>query len=302
MSPDFYMASKLHGSTRMFIGRRLGAAAAVLSVLSAVVLMPAVAFGQNTTANQPPAAPAYDPERRPILPEPEFRLVNLPSNLRLPRHKGNFTISHRFNGNLRDGSFKDQLEELFGLDRGANIGIEYRYAVLKHVQAVFLRTNIDRTIQFSGRFDPIRQSDSMPLSISPVIAAEGSNNFRLNRQQSVGVVLGRTIGTRLALYAMPMWVNNAGAAAAPGQDTSFIGLGGRARIGNMVYLVVEASPRLAGYKADTALYAFAIEKRLGGHIFQVNFTNAPSTTFGQIARGGFDGNLTLGFNISRKFF
>src|SRR5262245_27767017 len=107
----FDVASKLHKAARMFIGRRVSAALAALCVLGAAALTPAVAFGQTS------AAPAYDPERRPILPEPEFRLVNLPSNLRLPRHKGNFTISHRFNGNLRNGSFQDQLEELFGLDR-----------------------------------------------------------------------------------------------------------------------------------------------------------------------------------------
>ena len=302
MIPYLDVASKLHKITRMFIARRFCAAVAALCVWSAVALSPAAAFGQDTAATPPPAAPAYDPERRPVLPEPEFRLVNLPSNLRLPKHKGNFTISHRFNGNLRNGSFMDQLEELFGLDRGANIGIEYRYAVMRHVQAVFLRGNIDRTIQFSGRFDPIRQSDSMPVSISGIVAAEGTNNFRAGRQQSVGAVVGRTFGTRLALYATPVFVNNAAAGTGTDQSTSFVGIAGRARIGTAVYIVVEGSPRLSGYKPGTALLAFAIEKRLGGHIFQINFSNGPSMTFGQIARGGFDGNLNLGFHISRKFF
>ena len=48
---------------------------------------------------------------------------------------------------------------------------------------------------------------------------------------------------------------------------------------------------------------FGIEKRAGGHSFQLNFSNGFGTTMGQLARGG-TGNddWYLGFNISRKFF
>jgi hypothetical protein len=52
------------------------------------------------------------------------------------------------------------------------------------------------------------------------------------------------------------------------------------------------------------MYAsFAIEKRAGGHSFQINVSNGIGTTFGQLARGG-QGDETwfIGFNITRKFF
>jgi Membrane bound beta barrel domain (DUF5777) len=49
--------------------------------------------------------------------------------------------------------------------------------------------------------------------------------------------------------------------------------------------------------------AFALEKRAGGHMFQLNFSNSLGTTMGQIARGGArSDDWYLGFNISRKFF
>ena len=49
--------------------------------------------------------------------------------------------------------------------------------------------------------------------------------------------------------------------------------------------------------------AFAIEKRAGGHTFQLNFSNAFGTTLAQIARGGpVENDWYMGFNISRKFF
>ena len=52
------------------------------------------------------------------------------------------------------------------------------------------------------------------------------------------------------------------------------------------------------------MYAsFAIEKRAGGHSFQLNFSNGFGTTLAQVARGGSGSdNWYLGFNISRKFF
>ena len=49
--------------------------------------------------------------------------------------------------------------------------------------------------------------------------------------------------------------------------------------------------------------ASAIEKRAGGHAFQLNFSNGFGTTLAQVARGGFNSDdWYLGFNISRKFF
>src|SRR5260221_9728136 len=77
--------------------------------------------------------------------EPEFRLINLPTTLRLPRYRSNFQLTHRFNGNLRTGSFGDQASDLFGLDDGAIIGFEYRFAVARHVEAAVYRTNFNKT-------------------------------------------------------------------------------------------------------------------------------------------------------------
>ena len=76
----------------------------------------------------------------------------------------------------------------------------------------------------------------------------------------------------------------------------------RVRIRPTVYLVGEVAPR-TGYKPGSTQGGFAIEKRAGGHTFQLNFTNGLGTTMSQIARGGpQEKGWFLGFNISRKFF
>jgi hypothetical protein len=75
------------------------------------------------------------------------------------------------------------------------------------------------------------------------------------------------------------------------------------RVMRTTYVVVEGSPRLAGYKPGKSHKAFALEKVVGGHTFQINFSNSVGTTVGQVARGGASkADWYLGFNISRKFF
>ena len=48
---------------------------------------------------------------------------------------------------------------------------------------------------------------------------------------------------------------------------------------------------------------FGLEKLVGGHVFQVNFSNSVGTTLSQVAQGGTSNDdWYLGFNISRKFW
>src|SRR5204862_6394505 len=62
-----------------------------------------------------------------------------------------------------------------------------------------------------------------------------------------------------------------------------------------------------GYKPGTAEVAFALEKRVGGHVFSLVVANTQATTYGQLARGATRGTddkspLYIGFNLARKFY
>jgi hypothetical protein len=263
------------------------------------------AFAQTPPAGQitPPAQTAVEDSETRLQPaEPDYRVVNLPTTLRLPLHGGNFTLTHRFNGDLTEGSFKDQLANLFGMDSGANMGLEFRYAVMRHVEAVFFRTNVSRAIQFTGKFDWWRQRGSLPVSISPIVAVEGQGNFSENFSTTLGATVSRNVRDKVAVYAVPLLVANSAAESGEYRNTFVLGIGGRARLRPKLYAVGEVSPRLGGYAPGQVEYAFGIETRVGGHVFQLNFANAQGTTFGQVARGGNPNSLYLGFNLSRKFF
>src|SRR5262249_7871274 len=155
---------------------------------------------------------------------------NLPTTLRLPVHGGNFHLTHRFNENLRSDDFSTLAQNLFGIDTGANIGLEFRFGVMRHLEAIVQRASLSRVIQFSGKYDAIHQGDDWPLSISGIVSVEGDNNFRRHYAPALGLVVSRKIGTTLALYASPFWVHDTTAEGLPKQDTGFVGLGARLRV------------------------------------------------------------------------
>lgn len=262
----------------------------------------AALFVAGLAAAQPTPAPAVEDDAALQLAEPDYRVVNLPTALRLPVHAGSFALTHRFNGNLRRGSFADQASNLFGLDEGAVIGFEYRYGVLPNVQAIVYRAALDKTVQFQGKYDVVCQNGRRPVSLSAMASIEGGDNFHTRYAPSLGAVLGRSFNDTAAAYVTPLWVHNSAALSGIDRDTFVVGLGARLRVRPTVYVVGEVSPRLAGYQPGEAEFAFGIEKRAGGHMFQVNVGNSSGTTVGQLARGGFEQTLYLGFNLSRKFF
>ena len=242
--------------------------------------------------------------------EPDFVIVNLPTTLPLPKGAGNFHLTHRFNENLRHDDLGDQFANLFGLDNGANIGLEFRYGVAKHLEAIVQRTSISKAVQLTAKYDGWHEEAAQPFGLSVLVSIEGENNFhnsnsgRANFAPSLGFVISRAaVNDRIAVYAMPFWVHSTGIGSDSGRNTGFLGLGGRVRILDTTYLIGEASPRIGGLVVlDDPLYGFGIEKRVGGHVFSLTFTNRAATTFRQMATGGTPGNLNLGFNLTRKFF
>ena len=239
------------------------------------------------------------------LAEPDFTLVALPTSLRLPTHGSAFRVTHRFLRPINAGDFGDWVGDGLGIDNGAQIGLEYRYGLVRNGQVGLHRTS-NKTIAFFGQYDIVRQGQKLPVEISALATIDGTNNFKDSYSPGLGLIVSRTVGDRMALYVEPMWVNNTNPLprqVADHNDTFMGGLGTRARIRPTVYVVAEVSPRASGYKPGGNQGSIAIEKRAGGHAFQLNFSNNVGTTMGQIARGGSGQNdWFMGFNISRKFF
>lgn len=284
---------------------RHGLSIAALLCAGVLLTTPPVASAQqaSSAAAQAPT-PTPDPDRALNINQPDYNLAALPTSLRLAQYRSAFRVTHRFGRPLGDGSFGDLAGDLFGLDAGGQIGLEYRFSPLRGGQVGIHRTS-DRTIEFFGQYDVIAERAAFPVGVAALVSIDGTNNFRDSYTPAVGAIISRELGGLGALYAEPIWVNNTNelpAELVDDNDSFLLGLGARVRVRPTIYLLLEAAPRLAGYAPGSAHVSFGVEKRAGGHLFQLNFSNGLSTTIGQIARGGNDtDDWFIGFNISRKF-
>lgn len=259
-------------------------------------------FALLLTASAPPAD---DRDVDPV--EPDFAVITLPTTLRLPRHALAFRITHRFARGLGEGDFGDLAADFFGFDGGAQIGLELRFSPFQGNQLGIYRTS-DRTINFFAQQEVVRQ-DGWPLGLAVQGSIEGLDNFSETYSPRVALVASRRLGEWAAVYVVPAWIGNVRPESDPGEgdDASLVlGLGARLRLGEAYAIVGEYHPRIAGYKGHpngAALATFAIERRVGGHAFQINVSNDLGTTPAQVARGrtGAD-DWFIGFNISRKFY
>jgi hypothetical protein len=296
----------------------------VIAAFGAALVAAPVAQGQDPTSVKgveaedlesvppEPKRRASAPDERQIDPvEPDFVVVNLPTQARMPRGGWAFRVTHRFSRPLGEGSVGDLAKDLFGFDSGGLVGLELRYGITGATQAGIHRTS-DRTVQLLAQRD-VRRAEDQPFGVAVFGAVEGLDNFTEDHSPEVGVIVSRRLGERGGVYAMPALVAHL---VTPGVDdtndgdstTAFVvGLGVRFRLSENVAILFETTPRLNAPEDATGLsfrhpVSFGIERTLGGHAFQLNVSNSFGTTLGQMARGGAPSGWFIGFNIARKFY
>ena len=249
---------------------------------------PQAALAQNTAA-APPAAPRRRPgSRSESHRSPTSRSSTCRRRCACRGSRARSASRTASAGRSAQGDFGDLAEDLFGLDSGAQIGLEYRFGLMRGA---------------AGRHPPHQQPDDRVLQrstacCSSATTADRPRRHRVDRrhQQLQATATRRRSASSCRaswaatarVYVEPMWVNNSNplpSELVDDNDTFMLGLGARIRIRPTVYIVGEFIPRL-GYEPGVNHGTFGIEKRAGGHMFQLNFSNGFGTTMGQLARGG----------------
>jgi hypothetical protein len=273
----------------------------------AVQLLAAQMLAARALSASPAAATTQPPDvdiedRRVDLLQPDFNLAALPTTLRVPHRKWNFRVTHRFTRPLGEGDFGSLVENLFGLDSSALVGLGFRYGLRPGTQIGIQRTS-SRTILLFGQHNVLRERDGHPVGLDVLTALEGENNLRQHRQGVFGLVVSRAAAGRATVYLEPLVVVSSNPTDIGDNSTLLVALGTRIRISTAGYVTAEVSPRVAGFRPGPHQISFGLERRAGGHLFQLNFSNGFGTTLGHLARGGISyDDWYLGFNISRKFF
>jgi hypothetical protein len=126
-------------------------------------------------APPPPRRPAPDDDREVDPVEPDFVVVSVPTQARMPRGGWAFRVTHRFSRPLGDGSLGDLARDFFGFDSGGLIGLEMRHGIARATQVGVHRTS-DRTIALFGQRD-LRRAEDAPFGFALYAAVEGLDNF-----------------------------------------------------------------------------------------------------------------------------
>lgn len=237
------------------------------------------------------------------------RLVDLPNPIDLNKGSMEFLIQHRFFQTLRESRLGDAL----GVDSGANINLAFDYAFTDRLSAGVSRARLNQIIAFSGSYEIRTRKDSF-WKMSLNAGVEGTRNFE--RQYSPYLQWATAFDYKaVRLHVVPTVVFNSrpdaqvrefpDLAINPDSDTTFsLGLGTDVALNNRISLIGEYVPRLAGFGGFGKSYpqfGGGVEIRTAAHVFTILATTSWDFTPAAYAVNAGKGDISLGFNIYRRF-
>ncbi|MEC3880542.1 DUF5777 family beta-barrel protein [Parapedobacter sp. 10938] len=262
------------------------------------------------------------------------RIINSQSPETIHKRELDFKVDHRF-GDIAGAN--GGAKNFFGLDNSTDIKIGFEYGITDDLSVGIARakgaTQVAQLYEMNVKYRMLRQTvdGKVPLTLTgyasmtiPGVQADWQNDGEAtsyrqfaNRLNIVGqLIIARKFGSALSLAVHPTYIRRNTTADYDGQDNLFaLGIGGRLKVSRRMALVMDyfLSFRSAASKeryaeAITALYnplGIGLEVETGGHVFNLNFTNAtaiqemqyiPETTSSWTK-----GQFRWGFTISRRF-
>lgn len=229
------------------------------------------------------------------------------------RKKGvmDFIIAHRF-GTIDGGAY-----ELFGLDN-ATIRIGLEYALTDRFYFGLGRSSFEKTYDGFVKYRLLRQSagkGSVPIAatwfssiaLRTLKDPEFDFSFTDRLANTHQLLLASKVNSSISLQLMPTWVHrNLIREEDLNNDIFALGMGGRVKFSQRLALCVEYYHQFQKLN-ESAKNAIAIgfDLETGGHVFQLQFTNAtsmvPKGFISETTNDFFDGEIHFGFNISRTF-
>ncbi len=226
-----------------------------------------------------------------------------------------FIFAHRF------GPMNGGIYELFGLDQAyVRLGLEY--GLTDRLGVGMGRNSVDKTIDTYLRYKVLRQSTgavNMPVTITAFANAavktspkkeDATYDITMEDRMSytAQLLIARKFSSKLSLQLMPSFVHkNTVDKTIEDNDLFALGMGGRIKVSRSIALTSEYYYRF-NVPDNNPYYnslGFGIDIETGGHVFQLVMSNSRglterafiSETTGQF----FDGDIHLGFNVTRTF-
>ncbi len=235
------------------------------------------------------------------------------------RKKGTleFLIMHRF-GRVNLGA-----EDFWGLDQ-SNIRMALEYSVVDDLMVGIGRSSFDKTFDGFIKYKLLKQRKdkgafpfsaslfastayTMPRSFDP---PEKPKSFIKNSSYVAQILLASKVNSAFSLQISPTFIHrNSVPLQSDPHDIFAMGAGLRYKLTNRMAISAEYFHQFdqleSLFEEPQDALAFAVEFETGGHVFQIILSNAitmvEKSFITETTDNFFDGDIHLGFNISRAF-
>lgn len=242
------------------------------------------------------------------------RHINLLTVEPLSKKSMHFAIMHTF------GTLDGGIQNLFGLDNGANIQFSFEFAINEKFSLAASRSSRDKVYNVFGRYHFFEQTQngSKPFSLS-VAGGGGVNTSNYSflpepaptfgeRTSYFGqVMLARKFSPKFSFQLTPMmayFVDPRAIYQIEGRENFYVSLGfsGKLKVTDRSSLSLQYIPNL-----NTDLrsnFGIGWDVEAGGHVFQMYFVTSQALNEQYLLAGGngtIGDEFRLGFNVNRIF-
>lgn len=243
------------------------------------------------------------------------RLVNGHTVESKPKHTLEFIFQHRF-GAMNQGAY-----ELWGLDQ-AYVRLGLDYGISDNLSASIGRNSVDKTLDGYLKFKLLKQkSGSADFPVTVTILGGMAYKASPKKEDAVDgfetidrlayttqLLIARKFNSKISLQIMPSYVHKNAVDQSIEKNNQFaLGFGGRLKITKSMALTSEYYYNVS-IQENAPYYnslGLGIDLETGGHVFQLLITNAIGLTerafITETRDNFFDGDIHLGFNVTRTF-
>ena len=253
-------------------------------------------------------------------------IINTRSVETLPDRKLDFRVSHRFGDFAGDNG---GWETFYGLEEAKDILIGFDYGISDNLTFGFNRTKgagpLKRLLNTSLKWKFVHQKDdgSVPISIAAMGLATVStmkktevpdaiNSFPKSSHRwmyAAQLYIASKLSDGISLQVIPGYTHRNLVTNEDENGIFSVGFAGRLQVSKVLGLVFDVTYPFSDLRTtDNGYYiplGVGVELETGGHVFQINFTNAEGiaeTDYIPNTRSSWaDEQFRLGFTISRWF-
>lgn len=296
-------------------------------------------FSQDDLLDLVKEDPKNEPAKKVYATFKTTKIVNSQNIETVKKRNIDFRVTHRF-GNIYNSSTNNALNDAahnaFGLDNSTDIRTSFDYGITDNLTIGIGRSKYremnDASIKW--RFLNQTEDDKIPLTLcvygnlgytsmtttnlyAGTIRPDKTNEAH-RIQYCTQLLIARKFSNWLSLQIMPTYVHrnfikqqvNTNNGKEDTNELLSLGIGGRIKITKRFALVADYFYNFSEFqKNNPAGYynplGIGVEIETGGHVFHINYTNAPAIIGSSFLTSTQDtwtkGQIKLGFNISRWF-